>query len=115
MKKKIVHKKSAKKNGGRILAGALVGAAIGVGAGLLLASGSGKKIGAGIKKMSGEFYRYVAPRLKKLKKIGEAEYHQLMIEGANDFSKAKKLSLAEGRALSLEAKRSWGHIKKHLL
>ncbi len=104
-----------KKNGGKLLAGALVGAALGVGAGLLLASESGKKIRGGIKKLSGEFYHYMIPQIKKLRRVGEAQYHEFMAEGVKNFSKAKKLSLAEGKMLTSEAKRSWGHIKKHLL
>jgi gas vesicle protein len=114
MKKKTVVKKNAGKNGGKILGGALIGAALGVAAGMLITSESGKKMGRDIKKLSGDFYSYIAPQVKKLKRVGEAQYHEFVTEGAKKFAKAKRLSPAKEKMLVMEAKRSWKHIKKHL-
>jgi len=111
MAKKIVSKKIVKKSGGKILAGALVGTALGVAAGILLAPESGKKMRTDIKKLSGNFYRYILPRVKKLKQIGEVQYNALVKEGIKNYAKIKRLSPAEERVLVKEAKRSWGHIK----
>lgn len=118
MNKIIKAKKSeAKKgNGGVLLEGALVGAALGVAAGLLLAPESGKKMRKDIKRLSGDFYQYLAPQVKKLKQVGETEYHALVAKGAEQYAKAKKLSLGDGtvKTLVAEAKRSWGHLRKHM-
>lgn len=103
-----------KKIGGKVLGGALVGAVLGVAAGMLLAPESGKKVRGDIKRLSGDFYRYIAPRVKKLKQLGEAEFRAFVDKGAKQYAEAKKLSRAEEKMLAMEAKRSWGHIKKHL-
>ncbi|MDO8516232.1 MAG: YtxH domain-containing protein [bacterium] len=106
----------AKKNGGKLFAleGALIGAVLGVAAGLLLAPSSGKKLRKDIKNRTADFYRYLAPQVKKLKRVSEAQYHAFVAQGVKNFAKAKKLSLAEEKMLAAEAKRSWGHFKKHL-
>ncbi len=106
------------KNKGKLLEGALIGAVLGVASGMYLASESGrkmeKKAGKNIKKLSGDFYRYIVPQIKKMKRMGEAEFNTLVQDGAKKFAKAKKLSLKEEKMLTVEAKRSWKHIKKHL-
>ncbi|OGF62617.1 hypothetical protein A2662_03715 [Candidatus Giovannonibacteria bacterium RIFCSPHIGHO2_01_FULL_45_33] len=106
------------KNRGKLIEGALIGAVLGVAAGMLLASEQGKKIekkaGKNIKKLSGDFYRYLAPRVKSLKRMGEAEFNLLVREGAKKYAKAKKLSLKEEKMLVAGAKRSWHQLKKHL-
>jgi gas vesicle protein len=97
-----------------LLEGAVVGAVLGAVAGMLLAPESGKNMRSDIKRLSGDFYRYIAPRVKELKKMGEAEYNAFMAESAKNYAKVKKLSLAEEKMLAREAKRSWKHIKKNL-
>ncbi len=114
MNKKTINKKSTRKNGGKLLGGALVGAVLGVAAGMLLAPESGKKMRKDIKKLSGDFYRYIAPQVKKLKQVGEAQYNTFIAKGAKNYAKAKRLSLSEEKMLIKEGKRSWRHIKKHL-
>ena len=103
-----------KKTKGKVIGGALAGAALGVAGGMLLESESGKKVREDIKKLSGDFYSHIAPKVKKLKKVSEEQYHDLMVEGAKNYTKAKKLSLAEQEMLTAHAKRSWKHLKKHL-
>lgn len=114
MNKKEINKNSANKNGEKLLKGALIGAVLGVAAGMLLAPKSGKKMRGDIKKLSGDFYKYISPQLKKLKQVSEAQYDAFVAKGVKNYTKAKRLSLAEEKILAMEAKRSWGHIKKHL-
>lgn len=112
--KKVVAKKSVKVGSGKMLEGALVGAVLGVAAGLLITSEPGKKMRKDIKKLSGDFYNYLAPQVKKLKKVGEAQYGAFVDEGVKHYARAKRLSIEEQKILAKEAKKSWGHIKKHL-
>ncbi|MDO8558808.1 MAG: YtxH domain-containing protein [bacterium] len=114
MVKKIINKNSVKKSGGKILEGALIGAVLGVAAGILLAPESGKKMRKDIKKLSGDFYHHIAPQVKKFKQVGEAQYKAFVAKGAKSYAKIKQLSPAEEKMLITQAKRSWGHIKKHL-
>lgn len=109
-----MNERSSSGSGGKILEGTLIGAVLGVAAGILLAPESGKKMRKDITKLSGNFYHYIAPRIKKLERMGEAEYHAFVAEGIKKYAKAKRLSLAEEKVLAKEARRSWGHIKKHL-
>ncbi len=97
-----------------MLAGALIGGALGVAAGMLLAPESGKKFRGGIGRKSAEFYAHLAPRLKKAKRMGEAEYKVFVREAAKSYSKAKRLSGHEEKAIVAHAHRSWKHLKRHL-
>lgn len=114
MKKIKTDKKEGGKQRGKLLEGAFIGAVLGVTAGILLASESGKKIRMDIKKRSGDFYRYMAPQMKKLKRLSEAEYDAFVAKGAKNYANAKRISLAEKRRLIKEAKRSWGHMKRQV-
>ncbi len=91
-------------------AGGLIGAALGVGAGLLAESKLGKKAGH----LPADFYRYMAPQIKKVKRVGEAEYKKFVAEATKRYGKDKKLSQAEANHLAKEAQASWKHLKKHL-
>lgn len=113
--------KSAKKNppkkkgsGYAWLAGGLIGAALGVGAGLLAESKFGKKLGGDAKQLSADFYRYMAPQIKKVKKMGEAEYKDFVAEAMRRYGKDKKLSRTEAQRLVKSAQASWKHLKKNL-
>ena len=115
MKKKDVRKVKRGKGGyGAALAGGLIGAALGVGAGLLLSSKTGKQLGKKAKNLYAGFYRYIAPQIKKMKKMGEAEYKQFVAGAMNRYSKDKKLSQTEARQLVRDAQASWKHLKKNL-
>lgn len=102
------------KSGGKLLGGALVGAALGVAAGLLLAPESGKKLRGDLKKRSAEFYAHLSPRIKKMKKMGEKEYGQFVKNAAKNYGKAKRLSSQQQKALVAEAQKTWKHLQKHL-
>lgn len=116
--KKIINKKNTKNSivskKEKLLEGALVGAVLGVAAGMLLSPESGKKLREDIKKLPGDFYRYMAPRVKKLKKVGEKQYDAFVDEGVKNYVKAKKLSVSEEKMLKNETRRFWKNIKKHL-
>lgn len=103
-----------KKTVQHVLEGAALGAVLGVAAGLLLAPESGKDLRKDIKKLSGDFYKSMVPKLKKLKKVSQAQYEELVAASMKGFAKAKKLSAAEQKFLEAEAKRSWKHFKRHM-
>jgi gas vesicle protein len=102
------------KGGGKLLEGALLGAVLGVVAGILLAKETEGKAPVDIKKLSGDFYRYIAPKIKRLKEISEEQYNIFIAQSVENFVKIKKLSLTEEKILTAEAKRSWKRIKKQL-
>ena len=97
-----------------MLGGALIGAALGVAAGMLLAPASGKKFRSDMGKRSAAFYAHLAPRLKKAKRMGEREYRVFVKEAARNYSKARRLSAHEERAIVAHAHKSWRHLKRHL-
>lgn len=97
----------------KILEGVLAGAALGVAAGMLLAPKPGKKLRKDIHDMAADIYKRAAPKLKKMKKLGEAEYKAFMDSAAKTYGKAKKLSEKEIAALRKEARGSWKHLSKH--
>lgn len=101
-----------KNNTIKVIKGGLIGAALGIAAGIILAPESGKKFRSDIKKKSAEFHAYLAPRFKKMKKVGEKEYDSLINRAVESYSKTKHLSEQEGKDLIAQAKKSWEHIKK---
>ncbi len=114
-KRKVSPKKTEKPKKGYLwLEGALVGAALGVGAGLLAESKLGKKIGKEAKHASADFLAYIAPQAKKMKKMGEAEYKAFISSAMERYGKDKKLSKTEAMRLAKEAQASWKHLKKNL-
>ncbi|MEK9175454.1 MAG: hypothetical protein AAB795_02560 [Patescibacteria group bacterium] len=97
----------------RLIEGVLVGAVLGVGAALLAKSDTGKTLGKEAKNSVSDFLKYLAPKLKKINKIGEAEYKMLVREAMKQYSKNKKLSKDEITRLTKEAHETWSHLKKH--
>lgn len=97
----------------KIAEGALIGAALGFAAGMLLAPESGKDLRKDIKKKSADFYKFAAPKIKKMKKMTEEGYHNFIVKTAEAYSKTKKLSAEEKAALIKTARNSWKHFKKH--
>jgi hypothetical protein len=85
-----------------------------VGAGLLAESKAGKQLGKKAKDLSTDFYRFMVPQIKKVKKMGEAEYKKFVVEAMDRYSKNKKLSEIEAKHLVKNAQASWKHLKKHL-
>lgn len=87
---------------------------MGAAAAIFLTPESGKNLRKDIKKRASEFYRYIAPRLKKIKKIGEEEYKELVKTAAHQYSQSRKISKTETDALIKEAHKTWKELKKHL-
>ncbi len=110
-----IHKISMKKDQMmKLMGGALAGAALGVAAGLMLAPKSGKNLRKDVKDQVAELYKMAAPQLKKMTKMGEAEYKAAMRKATATYSKARKLSFKEAKMLEKEAMASWNMVKKHL-
>jgi gas vesicle protein len=107
MKKAKKGKKKSKRGYGAALAGGLIGAALGVGAGLLAQSKTGKQFSA-------EFYRYLAPQIKGVNKMREPEYKKFVAEAMKRYGKDKKFSRAEARRLVKDAQASWKHLEGNL-
>jgi len=103
-----------KKGTKEFLGGALLGAVLGAAGSVLLASEAGKKVRGDIKQRVADFYAYAAPKLKKLKNIGEKEYAVFVKNAVGQYGKLKKLSKAEEAVLVKEAVKTWKHLKKHL-
>jgi len=114
MNKKIIEKNTPNRNKERLLEGGLIGAVLGIATGLLIAPKSGKNLREDIKKIPGDFYKYITPQIKKLKEMGEEQYNNFIDEGVKKYVKIKKLTQDEEKILKKEAKSSWKHIKKHL-
>lgn len=109
-------RKGANGNGKKvtIIAGAVIGAALGVAAGLLMPKNAGKKVQQEFKARSGEFYKFLAPRLKRLKHVGEREYKALVDQAAKSYAELKDISAKEMTDLAKSAKDSWGEMRKEL-
>jgi len=117
MKKKQAKKVKRGKSGGglgAVLAGGLIGAALGVGAGLLAESKLGKQLGGKAKHLSADFYRYMAPKIKKVRRMGEAEYKKFVAEAMARYAKDKRLSQSEVQHLVRNAHAAWKHLKRNL-
>ncbi|MBI2591218.1 MAG: YtxH domain-containing protein [Candidatus Brennerbacteria bacterium] len=103
-----------KKGNGKLIEGILAGAVLGAIAGIFLAPESGKNLRKDIKKRTAEFYKHLIPNLRKIKKIGEQEYKELVKKAAQRYAKSKKISKKETDDLIKEAHKSWTHLTKHL-
>ena len=103
-----------KGNAGKVLEGALAGAALGIAATMFYGSKAGKKAQKKAKVAAGKFYRHMAPKVKKMKKVGEAQLKAYAVKGVKEYAKAQKLSAAEEKMLLAEAKRAWQYAQKHL-
>src|SRR3989338_3552732 len=89
------------------LEGVVAGAIIGVGAALLAKSDMGKKLGKEAKHSLADFLKYMVPQIKKIKKMGEAEYKTLVKEAMKRYSMNKKLSKNEIARFTKEAYATW--------
>lgn len=116
MKKKNKSVRSSKNNKNpKFLSGALIGAVLGAAVEIFATSKTGKKVSKEIKNKSVEFYKFMAPQLKRVaKEMGEEEYKTLVNKSISHFGKKKKLTPKEKRELAKEALASWKHLKKHL-
>lgn len=102
-----------KNNRMKVIEGRLISAALGIAAGIALLPESGRIFIGDVKKKSAEFHAYLAPRFKKIKKVGEKEYNSFVENTMETYTKTKHFSEKEKKALIVHAKKSWKHIKKH--
>ena len=102
-----------KKNSIKFLEGAVVGLALGVAATLFMKSKTGKALGKNIKDATADFYKYAAPKIKKLGKITEKEYKEFMKKMAEEYSKARKISKEKTKELIQNAQKTWSHFIKN--
>jgi len=110
-------KKTNKKNNkqsSHFLSGALIGATLAVAAGIFATSKTGKQMTKEVKSKSVEFYKYLAPQLKKAKEMGEKEYKEFINKALTNYNKNKKFNKEDLEGLAKEAYASWKHFKKHL-
>lgn len=97
-----------------MIKGGLLGAVLAVAAGLFLVSKPGKKLRRDIKHHVASFYRQLSPQLKKIRKMGEAEFKSFVQGALKAYSAAHKLSRAEEKAISHEVKKTWKQLKRHI-
>lgn len=109
-------KKINGRSGDNFIEGALIGAALGVAAGIFAGTKTGKKIGREVahdaKRQSVEFYRYVAPKLRKAKRMSEREYKAFLKKAMVGYSRGKKMSAVETARLLKEVQSSWKHLRR---
>jgi gas vesicle protein len=108
--------KKGSKKGSNFLSGALVGATLGIAASMFATSKKGQEMEQELKdkiKMT-DFYKNIAPKIKKAKSIGEKEYKSFIAKSLIDYNKNGKLSKEDLERMTKEAQASWKHIKKHL-
>lgn len=97
-----------KNNKLKMVESGLVGAAIGIVAGIALAPESGKKFRSDVKKKSLELKAYLKPKIKNLEKKGKAEYALFVKNIKKTSGKAKK----EIPVLVSRAKKAKKQVKK---
>lgn len=83
-----------------LVEGALVGAALGIAAGIVLAPESGKKFRTDIKKKSAEFHAHLAPHIKRIKALGETEYNAFVQQAMKVMPKQSICQKAKARIWS---------------
>jgi gas vesicle protein len=93
--------------------GAVIGAALGMAAGLFLQSKKGKELQKGAKEKAATFFAYISPKLKNMKEMGEKEFSEFIEKAAKTYAKARKFTDAELKTLIIDAKSTWKHLKKH--
>lgn len=107
-------KKQEKKKSSKFLSGALIGAALGVAVGLFATSKKGKEVRKEMKDKMAEFYQTIAPKLKKMREVGEKEYKTFINKALVDYNKDGKFNKEDLKKLAQHAHASWKHLKKHL-
>ena len=101
-----------KNNKTKFLEGALIGLALGIAGSIFLSSKKGEKIKGDIKNITADFYKYIAPKVKKVKKMGEKEYKEFIKNSVKQYGKVKKISGDKISELTKEAIKSWNHLSK---
>ncbi len=103
----------AKGNTLKFLEGAVAGVALGIAASMFLSSKKGKKLKEDMGSVLADFYKSIAPKIKKIEKMGEKEYKEFMKNAAERYAKTKKVSAAVAKDLVKDAQQSWKHFSGH--
>ncbi len=98
----------------KFLRGAAAGLALGVGASIFLSTKKGKKFKKEIDGIVADFYKYTAPRLKKIGKMSQQEYEDFMEKAAVEYVKAKNISADNIDKIVKSAKNSWDYFSEYL-
>lgn len=98
----------------KLLAGAVAGVALGVGASMFLASKKGKEIKGDITAIMVDFYKSISREIKNVEKMGEKEYKDFMKNAAEKYVQAKKISGKTAKQVIKDAQQSWKHFAKNL-
>ena len=61
-----------------------------------------------------EFYKTIAPKIKRAKAMGEKEYKAFITKALADYNKDGKFDAEDLKSLMKEAHASWKHLKKNL-
>ena len=104
----------AKGNTFKFLEGAAIGVILGVAANMFLASKKGKEFKKDMGAITADFYKSIAPKLKKIGKMGEKEYKLFMANALEQYAKTKKISDDKVKQLKKEVELSWKHFAKHM-
>jgi len=104
----------AKNKTSKFLEGAIAGLALGVATSVFVSSKKGKELREDVKDKMADFYKYIVPKVKKVKKMGEKEYKEFMKNAVGQYSKARKISEDMSKELVKEAQKSWHYFTKHL-
>ena len=102
------------KNNIKFVQGAVAGVALGVAASLFLTSKTGKKLRKDFSNTMADFYKHIAPQIKKIEKMGEKEYKEFMDNAIDQYGKVKKVSKVLIKKLKVEAGKSWDHFSEYL-
>lgn len=103
----------AKGNTVKFLEGAVAGVALGVAASMFLSSKKGKELKEDMTGIMADFYKSVAHKVKKIKKMSEKEYKLFMKDAALQYIKTKKISENMAKQLIKNAEQSWKHFSGH--
>jgi gas vesicle protein len=104
----------AKGNTLKFLEGTVVGITLGVAASIFLALKKGKISEEDIVDVTADFFKYISPKVKKVKKMGEKQYKLFMKNAVKQYAKTKKISDDKARQLMENAQQSWKHFSSHL-
>jgi gas vesicle protein len=96
-----------------LLGGALVGAALGVAAGMFFAPKSGKKLRKDVQNQVADFQKFISPKIKGIKKMSDVQYKTFIKTAIIQYSKLRKLSAKDAKELAGYAQEFWKHFKKH--
>ena len=98
----------------KFLEGAVAALALGVAAKMFLDTKKGKEIKKDVVHATADFYKYISPKIKKVKKMGEKEYKEFMKGAVGQYIKSRKITGVMAEQLVKNVQQSWNHFSSHL-